>query len=34
MSDVSEAEPTEKVQFQVLIHTLIPSVNYATEEFK
>lgn len=34
MSDVSEAEPTEKVQFQVLIYTLILSVNYATAEFK
>lgn len=34
MSDVREAEPTEKVQFQVLIYTLILSVNYATAEFK
>lgn len=34
MSDVSEAEPKEKVQFQVLIYTLILSVNFATEEFK
>lgn len=34
MSDVSEAEPTEKVHFQVLIYILILSVNYATEEFK
>lgn len=34
MSNVSEAELTEKVQFQVLIYTLILSVNYATAEFK
>lgn len=34
MSDVSEAEPKERVHFQVLIYTLILSVNFATEEFK
>lgn len=34
MSDVNEAEPTEKVQFQVLIYSLILSVNYTTAEFK
>lgn len=34
MSSVSEAEPSEKVQLQVLIYVLILSVNYATEEFK
>lgn len=34
MCDVCEAEYMEKVQFQVLIYTLILSVNYATEEFK
>lgn len=34
MSSVTEAEPSEKVQFQVLIYSLILSVNYAAEEFK
>ena len=34
MSHVSEAEPTERVHFQVFIYTLILSVNYATAEFK
>lgn len=34
MSDVSQAETAEKVQFQVLMYTLILSVNYATAEFK